>query len=266
MTNSTATANRTQRDARLKWVPVADMRVSPQAQRDLKQYRVDRIAAEFDPEEVGNPTVNHRDGHWYVIDGQHRIEAMRQMGWGDQQIQCWTYDGLTEEQEAEKFLRLNDTLTVETFDRFKVAVRAGRADQTEIDRVVRAQQLCVSNQKVPGAIGSVATLERVWRRTDSPTLGRTLRIIRDAYGDPGLEAAVIDGIGYLCGRYNGELEETTAVTKLSAAHGGVGGLLNKAAVIRNQTGQAKGQCVAAAAVEIINSGKGGKKLPGWWKA
>lgn len=262
MTQNTPT--RATRDARLKWVAVADMRVSPLAQRDLKQYRVDRIAAEFDPEEVGNPTVNFRDGHWYVIDGQHRIEAMRQMGWGDQQIQCWTYDGLTEEQEAEKFLRLNDTLTVETFDRFKIAVRAGRSKQTEINRIVLAQNLCVSNQKVPGAIGSTRTLERVWERTDAPTLARTLRIVRDAYGDPGLEAAVIDGIGYVCGRYNGDLDETIAVAKLSSAHGGVGGLLNKAAVIRNQTGQTKGQCVAAAAVEIINSGKGGKKLPNWW--
>lgn len=264
MTNTTPTATRTQRDARLKWVAIADMRVSPLAQRELKQYWVDRIAADLDPEELGNPTVNLRDGHWYIIDGQHRVEAMRQIGWGDQQIQCWTYEGLTEEQEAEKFLRLNNKLTIATFDEFKVALRAGRPEQVEINRVILANGLCISNQKVPGAIGAVATLERVWRRTDSATLGRTVRIIRDAYGDAGLEAAVIDGIGYVCGRYNGELDESTAVLKLSAAHGGVGGLLNKAALIRNQTGQAKGQCVAAAAVEIINSGKGGKKLPNWW--
>ena len=25
------------------------------------------------------------------------------------------------------------------------------------------------------------------------------------------------------------------------------------------------QCVAAAAVDVINRGKGGKKLPSWWK-
>jgi len=266
VTNATPTTTRTQRDARLKWIAVADMRVSPMAQREINQAKVDRIAAEFDPEEIGTPTVNHREGHWYVIDGQHRIEALRQMGWGDQQVQCWTYEGMTEQQEAEKFLRLNDTLAVDRYARFKVGVTAGREDQCEIDRVVRSQKLVVSRDALPGAVRAVGTLERVYKRSDSVVLGRTLRIIRDAYGDPGLEAAVIDGIGHLCARYNGELDENVAVTKLSKAHGGVNGLLGKAEMIRRQTGNAKGLCVAAAAVEIINGGKGGKKLPGWWKA
>lgn len=266
MTNTTPTNPRTPRSARLKWVPVTDMRVSPLAQREINRARVDRIAAEFDPEEVGNPTVNYRDGHWYLIDGQHRIEAMRLMGWADQQIQCWTYEGMSEEEEAERFLRLNDTLAVDTFARFKVGVTAGRAEACEIDRVVRAQRLVVSRDQIPGAVRAVGTLERVYRRSDSAVLGRTLRIIRDAYGDPGLEAAVIDGLGHLCARYNGELDEGVATTKLANAHGGVNGLLGKAELIRRQTGNARGLCVAAAAVEIINQGKGGKKLPSWWKA
>lgn len=266
MTNTTPTSARAQRDARLKWVTVSDMRVSPMAQRDMQQAKVDRIAAEFDPEEIGTPTLNLRDGHWYVIDGQHRIEALRQMGWGDQQVQCWTYEGMTEQQEAEKFLRLNDTLAVDRYARFKVSVTAGRDKQSEIDRVVRAQSLVVSRDKLPGAVRAVATLERVYDRSDSVVLGRTLRIVRDAYGDAGLESGVIDGIGYLCARYNGELDEKVAVTKLSNARGGVNGLLGKADVIRRQTGNAKGLCVAAAAVEIINAGKGGKKLPGWFKS
>jgi len=56
------------------------------------------------------------------------------------------------------------------------------------------------------------------------------------------------------------------VAKLSKANGGVNGLLNKAEVLRRSTGNQKGQCVAAAAVEVINKGRGGKKLPSWWKA
>lgn len=264
MTNTTTRA--TPRDARLKWIAVADMRVSPLAQRELNRARVDYIAADFDPEQIGNPTVNLRGGHWYIIDGQHRVAALTQMGWGDQQVQCWTYEDLTETQEADVFLRLNDTLTVNSFAKFKVGVTAGREEPVEIDRMVRTQGLVVSQDSIPGAIRAVGTLQRVYRRTDSKTLGRALRIIRDAYGDPGLDAPVIDGIGYLVGRYNGELEEQHAITKLGNAHGGVNGLLGKAELIRRQTGNAKGLCVAAAAVEIINSGKGGKKLPSWWKA
>lgn len=102
-------------------------------------------------------------------------------------------------------------------------------------------------------------------RSGGSVLARSLGIIRDAYGDPGLEAAVIDGIGLLCARYNGELDVPLAVKKLGNAFGGVNGLLGKAENLRQKTGNAKGHCVAAAAVEIINSGRGGSKLPGWWR-
>lgn len=266
MTTKTSTASRAEREARLKWVPIAKMKVSPIAQRELNQARVDHLAANFDVEQIGTPTVNERDGWFYVIDGQHRIEAMKQIGWGDQQVQCWTYTDLTDEQMADRFDRLNDVLAVHAFDKFKVRVHAGRDIESDIDRVVRTNGLVVSRDKVPGAIAAVGTLRRVYTRSGAGTLSRTLRITRDAYGDAGLEAAVIDGLGLLCQRYNGDLNDQEAVRKLSDAHGGVNGLLGKAEILRRQTGNAKNHCVAAAAVEIINRGRGGKKLPSWWKA
>lgn len=266
MTTKPTEARRAERAARLKWVPISLMKVSPLAQREINSARVDRLAADFDLEQLGTPTVSHRDGHFYIIDGQHRIEALKQIGWGDQQIQCWTYDGLNEEAEAERFLRLNDTLAVDAFAKFRVGVRAGREAECDIDRIVRAQQLVVSRDQIPGAIGAVNTLRRIYGRSGPTVLGRTLRLVRDAYGDPGLEAAVLDGLGLMCQRYNGELDDGVAVRKLSDAHGGVNGLLGKAEQLRRQTGNQKSHCVAAAAVEIINAGRGGSKLPSWWRA
>lgn len=254
------------REARLRWVPIAKMKVNPLAQRDINPARVDHLAADLNLEDLGTPTVNERDGHFYLIDGYHRVEALKQVGWGDQQIQCWTYVGLTEDQEADKFRKLNDTLTVTAFDRFKIGVTAGYPDETEIDRIVRAQGLVVSREKVPGAIGAVGALQSVFR-SGAPTLARTLRIIRDAYGDGGYDANVIKGIGMLCARYNGTLDDTVAVDRLAAAHGGVNGLLNKAGKLNFQTGESRPKCVAAAAVDTINGNRRGKKaLPSWWKA
>lgn len=259
--------NRTEAPTRLRWVPLGKLRVSSVAQRELVPARVDRLLAEFDPDLVGNPVVSDRDGYFWVIDGQHRTEALKAWlgdGWDDQQIQCRVYSGLTEQQEADLFDRINDTLTIHAFDKFRVRVNAGRSIETDIDRQVRHEGLVVSRDGVPGAVRAVGTLRRVYTRSDAATLGRALRIIRDAYGDPGLEAPVIDGIGHLCQRFNGELDEDKAVKKLSSAHGGVNGLIGAAEKLRRSTGQPKAHCVAAAAVEIINRGKGGKKLPNWW--
>lgn len=260
-----ATADRVERSARLRWVPIPQMKTSPVAQRNLNQARVDRLAADFDLEQLGTPTVNERDGGFYILDGQHRVEALRQIGYGDQQLQCWVYVDLTDDEMAETFLRLNDYLAVHAYDRFRIAVNAGRPNETDIDRIVRANGLVVSRDALPGAVSAVGTLSRVYNRGGAKVLARSLRIIRDAFGDPGLEAPVIDGVGLLCQRYNGELDEKTTVEKLSKVNGGANGLLGKAEVLRRQTGNAKGHCVAAAAVEIINQGRGGKKLPSWWK-
>jgi hypothetical protein len=261
--------NRLERQAHLTWVPLAKMRVSPLAQREQKQSRIDYIDANMDLEQLGTPTVNQRDGWFYIIDGAHRVAAYKQWlgeGWINQQLQCWTYVGLTEQEEAEIFLQLNDVLAVSAMDKFLRGVVAERPDETDIDRVVRAAGLRVSRDKSEGSIRAVGTLRKVYSRGGAGVLSRSLGIIRDAYGSPGLEAPVIEGIGYLCARYNGELDVPTAVQRLASAHGGVGGLLNAAEKTRRQTGQPRGQCVAAAAVDLINRGKGGKKLPSWWKS
>ena len=80
-----------------------------------------------------------------------------------------------------------------------------------------------------------------------------------------INSVKVGGLGYLCERYNGELDEAEAVRRLSNAAGGVNALLHKAELHRRQTGRPKGQCVAAAAVDTYNAQRGGKKLSSWWK-
>lgn len=262
----TSTGNRQERIGRLRWVHVRDIKTPAHAQRDLKQSKVDKILSEFEPEELGHPILSLRGGVYYVIDGQHRVAAARAFFDDDVTLQCEVYEGLTEQEEADKFLRRNDTLAVDAMAKFRIGVNAGRDVECDIDRVVRAQGLVVSRDKLGNSISAVGTLRRVYGRAGGPTLGRVLRIIRDAYGEPGLEAAVIDGIGLVCQRYNGQLSDEDVVVKLGNARGGVNGLLNRAEQLRKQTGNQKAHCVAAAAVEIANRGRGGKKLPDWWKA
>ena len=78
MTGMGKIEGRIERQARLRWVPLTQMRVNPLAQRDLNQARVSKLAAVFEPEKMDTPTVNHRGDWYYLIDGQHWIAALKQ--------------------------------------------------------------------------------------------------------------------------------------------------------------------------------------------
>lgn len=259
--------NKATRVSHLRWVPIKDMRISPNAQQKFTQSHAEALATNFDIEALGYPVVSQRDGHFYVVDGQHRVAALKLIGYGDQQIQCECYDGLSEEGEAELFLQRNKRREPPAFEKFRIAVFSGREMQSDIDRVVRTNGGVISQDRVPGALRCVTTLERIYRRGGPAVLGRSLRLAIGSFGDAGLEAGVLDGLALLAQRYNGSLDDEVAVKKLGNVNGGLNGLLNKAETLRLKTGNAKGHCVAAAAVEIINTGAAARqKLPSWWKS
>jgi Family of unknown function (DUF6551) len=272
MNKPTQANRRASLDTHLRWVPLDEIRFAEEGkgQRELKQSRVDKInGAGFDPELMGYPVASHRDEHYWILDGHARIDALKAWlgDWHGQQVQCRVFEGLTVEDEASIFLELNNFTQVSAFSKFKNAVTAGRDIETDINRIVVGHGLVVSRETTrDDSVSCVAALIRVYRRGGPLVFAQALRVARDAYGKPGFESAVIDGLGLLCTRYNGQLTETDAVKKLGAVRGGVNGLLGRAQTIRKATDAALNEAVAAAAVEIINSGRGNVKLKPWFKA
>jgi hypothetical protein len=253
--------------SQLKDVPIAKMRVSPNAQRDLRPGRVAKLLAIFDLEEMGYPVVNFRDGHYYIIDGNHRVAVLKLWlgGWEKQSVTCRVYSGLSEKEEAWKYLQLNNQLSQSAFDRFKIGVTACNATEVAVKRAVEKAGLKISRDKDVGHVSAVTTLMKIHARSDAQTLERALRLIYQSFGDPGLSNSVIDGAARVCERYNGQLNDKTAIEQLQSMRGGVGALATRAANYRKQTGNAIAYCVAAAIVDAINKKGGGKKLASWWK-
>lgn len=252
----------------VKDVPLAKMKVSGLSQRDLRPARVNYLTSEFDPEQFGYPVVNMRDGFFWVIDGQHRIEAVKlYLGddWAKQSVTCRVYTGLTEQEEAEMFDRLNNQLTVGMFDKFKVRVTAGRQTECAVQKIVEKSGLKISRSKGEGSISAVGTLVKVYDRAGATTLHRALILAFNSFGDPGLSDRIIDGMARVCERYNGALDDDDAIERFKTMRGGVGALMQRAETLRKQVGASVPQCVAAAIVDTLNAKRGGKKIPSWWK-
>lgn len=260
------TSTKVQRTSHLRWVNVAEIKVDENAQRKLNKNFVAKLAPDFDPEKLGYPVLNKReDGSFYVIDGQHRVELMRVVGWGDQALQCEVYEGLTLEEEAAVFLDRNRRLNIRTFDKFRIRITKGDAVACDIDRIVRAQGLRVAQGPQDRNIQAVAALEKVYD-LDFKALVRTLVVLPNAFGvnRQVFDSSIIEGVGRVCHRFNGEMDDARLIAQLQK--GGTNTLLGKASVLKKATSRSVVDCVAAAVVETYNAGKGGKKLPSWWKS
>ncbi|MCU1493895.1 MAG: hypothetical protein JWO62_1659 [Acidimicrobiaceae bacterium] len=264
MTESVPT--KAQRGSHPQWVAIADMKVNPAAQREFRQSRAEELASDFDLDAIGTIVLNRRDERWYIVDGQHRVEALKLIGYGDQSILCDCFEGLTEQQEADKFLKLNDRLNVPAPERFKVGVTAGRKIPVDVRRVVMGCGLRISSNGDTNSIGATAALESVYSVGGAAVLARTIAILRDAYGgaSAAFSAENLRGIGLLCRRFNGQLDDAVLIDRLAKMPGGAVGLRGKVATTARAIGRPKAHCVAAVCVEAVNAGRGGKKLPDWW--
>jgi hypothetical protein len=264
-----------ERAARRGWVRLGDVKVNPVVQREFVPSRADKLAAEFNPEDFGTPVVNIRGGSAWMIDGQHRAAALKIWlgdGWQDQMFEAEIYYDLTEAQEAEAFLKRNNSMAVNAYNKFRIGVVAGRQDEMDVAGIVLRAGLTISRDRdAEGRVLAVGTLLRVYLRAGAVVLQRTLEIIRDAYGTAGFGAAVISGMALVVHRYE-NLNDKELTARLQRAYGGVGGVLAKAERTRKETGNPKHSCVAAAIVDTYNSnateskGGDGTRLVSWWKA
>lgn len=250
---------------------MGDLHIAPEAQRSLRPGHAAHLASVFNLEGMGFPVVSRRNGQWYVVDGFHRVTALRLLDFSpDDTIQCEVYEDFNLQDEAEMFLERNDVLAVSIFDRFRVALTAGRQREMDVDRTVRAQGLRIGDYTPkdddPPTVSAIGTLLRIYDQGGTNGLGYVLRIVRDAYGAGAFKTEVLTGVALFVERYAGQFDLDTLIERLSATPRGVNGLLQSAEKLRLGTGSSRGTAVAGAIVEAYNTGRGGKKLANWWRA
>ena len=150
-------------------------------QRATKTSQVNAISKNFSEAKLGLPLVSERGGDFFLIDGQHRVAALRNLGYTS--MNCLVLTGLSYEDEANLFRSQNDcSRRITALNAYKAGLEAQDIECTTISDIVVKHGFTVGGKGVNG-IGSVFALSTVYKVFGHETLDSTLEAIRETWPD-----------------------------------------------------------------------------------
>ena len=153
-------------------------------QSPVKESHVKDIVKNFNPEATGIITVSHRDGKYYVTDGQHRVEAYKRMG--IKYIYAEVHEGLTQEEEAEMYILLNKAPNKSVNSIGKADLATGETYAVDIEHYVNKAGLQVDYDKrrtVKNTISAYGSLKYIYKKHGGEHLYDVLTLSKEIYGD-----------------------------------------------------------------------------------
>lgn len=256
-------------------VPLNQLVVDLRVQRPLDTRRANKIAAEMNLDAIGLICASHRDDDTYsVIDGQHRVEALRINGFTGELVQCEVYQGLSLADEAAMFRLRNNTAKPQYLDKFRVRIIEGDPDALAVMAILKRYGWALLNQHVTGGhkpdgrFAAVQSLERVYvadRDSDPTAAERTIATVTSSWGhEPdGVDGRLIDGLGRVYVRYGAAVNSTEMISRLRKYPGGPGALIGRARGLKDLLGVASSTAFAELFVETYNKQRKTRALPSW---
>jgi hypothetical protein len=150
-------------------------------QRPTYDRQVEKIADDFDAAKAGLIVVSERGGCLYLVDGAHRVAAMRKNNIAA--CPAIILQGLTAEEEADYFRRQGEnTRRLSNYDRFKAGLVAQDTTCISIDEIAKKYDFRLGTaNRSSKTITSVQTLVTIYRKYGIDTLDKTLMVIRQTW-------------------------------------------------------------------------------------
>ena len=193
-------------------------------QRPVSDPAVDRLVREWDPRLLTPLAVSYREGRYNLVDGQHRICAMRKKNGGkDVTTLCRVYRGLTYEQEAELYYKLDKAKGhLRLSHATKALVESGSDTEiTEIKRLLEGVGFIWALDKPAGEAFEIGATRAVIN--SSPLLGaasstRMLTLAARTWlgTSCSLKASMLSGMTLFLKTYETELDDDAFIKRLSA--------------------------------------------------
>lgn len=260
-------------DGSTQWLPLNYLIVDPAVQRPLDETRAETMASNLDLSLLGIITVSKRgDGSYHVVDGQHRVHALRVAGFGADQIECRVYEGLDRAKEAALFHGLNTFAKPHVFDLFLVRVVEGDPVACGIDRILMEFGWKLARGTADGSFAAVQAAERVYTGSGTTqkelgplNLRSTIGTITEAWGHKVTNGngIVVGGLGLFFARYGADIDNAALVRRLARFPGGADNFVGKARGLREFRGGTLPRCVGEVTTDLYNKGRTSRRLEDW---
>lgn len=199
-----------------------DLMIPDHAQRKFNQRHGDKLAADWTMEKFKPLDVSFRDGKYWVIDGQHRLYAMKKRKGGDCTILCYVHYGMTIHDEAEFFLnQLKNTKVILTVERMRIRFMIG--DEILLGMVKGAEKagfiIDFDGHKAKGRITALSALETVYKAISYDEYVKMLTVLKKAYGGrvDSIGREMLLGMGLFFNKYHGQFDLNALINTLKTS-------------------------------------------------
>lgn len=188
--------------------------------REIKRAHVNRIRREFDPDMVQPAIVSFRDGKYWIIDHQHQSQAIYELNGKDPNtlINCDVRHGMTYEQEAALFMKLNTgQMKLKRAEEIIGAIEAKDEDAVRFKNVVEDCGYSIGGNK-KNVLEAIAAAWKIFEKVGgSEKLACILSITHECWLDDkcGVNCNILNGLDKFLYVHGEEYNRTRLVNALS---------------------------------------------------
>lgn len=202
---------------RVEAIAVTDIITDHTYQRDLNHALVRRIITDLNMPAFGVLLLVMRpDTCIACCDGQHRLEAARELGW--EWVPAVLVAVETPAEEARLFLDANRRGTISAVDRHRALMRAGDETALRIETAVSTADLRIDLGRVDSLDGqqtvrAVGKLYFIDAHYSGEMITRVLRIMRDAWHGESYEGKLMHALAIVLATYVHDVHADGAVSR-----------------------------------------------------
>jgi hypothetical protein len=197
-------------------LPVRKLKVCKQYQRELNETMVKKIVKDFEDDAFGVLVIGARDdGSHYVVDGQTRLAAAKELG--KKEVPCVWFRSEGKDQEAKMFRLVNNHRSVSRLQRTYAMLAEKDPEIVKMDRTVRKHGFKIGYRCSTRTWGNILAVAPLQTMSREGTLDNALAVISEAWEGEveAVSAAVLSGFQVFLRDYSEKIDFKRLVERLA---------------------------------------------------